>query len=126
MLDLPRKSLKFKKLNRLASKADFQSVFASPHKLSRPSFRVLYLASDKPDARLGIVISKQQVRQAVDRNRLRRIARESFRHQQDLLKGLDIVLIMRSECISLCKKTLRDKIDCLWSALTLPSSSLTR
>lgn len=119
--DLPRKPLFFKKHNRLASKQDFQSVFASPHKVSRPSLRVIYLPNQLGYARLGIVISKQQVRRAVDRNRLRRVVRESFRYHQAQLKGFDIVLIMRAGCIPLSQSALRIRVDNLWSAITLPS-----
>lgn len=122
MPDLPRKSLNFNKSNRLVSKKDFQSVFASPHKLSRPSLRFIFLTNQRLTARLGIVIGKHQVKRAVDRNRLRRVARESFRHYQQQLVGLDIVLIMQAGCLSLSKKALRERIDQSWLNLILPAS----
>jgi len=42
--------------------------------------------------RLGIVVGKRAVRRAVDRNRLKRAIRESFRHEQHRLPSLDIVV----------------------------------
>ncbi len=46
-------------------------------------------------ARLGLAIAKKHVRRAVGRNRIKRLARESFRRQQDTLKGLDIVVLAK-------------------------------
>ena len=43
-------------------------------------------------ARLGLVISKRALRRAVDRNRVRRWARDAFRMRQHRLPASDIVL----------------------------------
>ena len=51
-----------------------------------------------PDAarRLGVVASKRTFRHAVDRNRARRLLRESFRlHRHLLAEGVDLVLLAR-------------------------------
>src|SRR5690606_12677704 len=45
--------------------------------------------------RLGLVIAKKNVRRAVDRNKVKRIARESFRHHRAELDNLDIVVLAR-------------------------------
>ena len=42
-------------------------------------------------ARLGLVISKRVLRRSVDRNRVRRWARETFRLRQHRLPAVDIV-----------------------------------
>lgn len=52
---------------------------------------------DKPGARLGIVVAKRNVKLAVDRNKLKRFVRESFRQQQQQLSGLDIVVIIKKD-----------------------------
>ena len=44
-------------------------------------------------SRLGMAISRKCAPRAVDRNRLKRIIRESFRHSRDQLQGLDLVVI---------------------------------
>lgn len=46
-----------------------------------------------PYARLGLAIAKRAVPSAVDRNRIRRLIRESFRYRQSKLVGLDIVVV---------------------------------
>lgn len=43
-------------------------------------------------ARLGLIISKRSLARAVDRNRVRRWAREAFRLRQHRLPASDIVL----------------------------------
>ena len=45
--------------------------------------------------RLGLAIPRKVARSAVARNRLKRIVRESFRHHQGELGGLDIVVMGR-------------------------------
>jgi ribonuclease P protein component len=56
-------------------------VFACPNSLSF--------------ARLGLAISKKKTKKAVDRNRLKRLVRESFRTHQLMLVGLDLVVLNR-------------------------------
>jgi ribonuclease P protein component len=116
--DLLRKLLRFSRSDRLISKHDFDAVFAKPHKISRKHFVVLNRPNQVECVRLGIIIRKLQVKRAVDRNRLRRIVRESFREHKNQLKKLDIVMILRSECTPLSKKSLREIIDSLWSDLS--------
>jgi ribonuclease P protein component len=104
----------FSRLYRLVSKHDFQSVFATSKKASHQYLLALYQPNQKPHARLGIIIAKRHVRLAVDRNHLRRIIRESFRHEKEALKGLDIIVLMRSKWSPLDNAALRDDIKRLW------------
>lgn len=54
---------------------------------------MLARANGLPWARLGLVISGRCARRAVDRHRLKRLVRESFRLHQGRLAGLDVVVI---------------------------------
>lgn len=53
---------------------------------------LITLPNDVGFARLGLVVPKRSVRGAVQRNRLRRWAREAFRLRQRRLPAIDIVL----------------------------------
>lgn len=111
--------MNFSRTYRLVSKQDFQSVFAKPLKVSRRNLLALFCANPLSHPRLGIIIAKHHLKRAVDRNRFRRVIRESFRHHKESLKGLDIIVLIRSECSALDNKALRDDIDKLWQAISL-------
>src|SRR3990167_10921545 len=80
-------------------------------------FLILFKPNQQKHARLGIIVSKQFIKRAVDRNQLKRVIRESFRHHQEDLKELDIVVIIRSECSTLGAKVWRNDIDSIWQTL---------
>lgn len=106
----------FSRKNRLKSKRDFQSVFAKPRKVQKKYLVALYQPSLE-HSRIGIIINKHHVKLAVDRNQIRRIIRDSYRHNKEALKGLDIIVLIRSECTPLDKKALRGNIDKIWEDL---------
>ncbi len=67
----------------------------SGRRLSTPEV-VFYFAGNGLDlGRLGLVVRKKAVAQAVQRNRLKRRLRELFRHFADHLNGFDIVIVAR-------------------------------
>ena len=112
--------LNFPRTHRLVSKHDFQSVFAKPAKTTRNYLIALYKPNQQSYARLGVIIGKRHYKRAVDRNQLRRIIRESFRHQHEAIKGLDIIVMLRSRTDIKNKKAIRDNIDTLWPSLVTP------
>ena len=117
MPNFARNPLSFPRSNRLKSKYDFQSVFAASCKISQKHLLVLYRPNQKPDPRVGIVVAKHHLKRAVDRNVIKRLVRESFRHHKESLKGLDIIVLLRSKCTPLDKTALREEIDNLWRQL---------
>ena len=84
----------FPRTHRLVSSHDFNAVFAAPVKSSDAFFTVLArpTAGDAP-ARLGLAIARKQLKRAVDRNRIKRLIRESFRLQASAC--LDYVVMTR-------------------------------
>jgi ribonuclease P protein component len=110
--------LSYSRQYRLVSKQDFQSVFATnPHKIKHQNVIALYRSNGLLHARLGVVISKAAIRRAVSRNWHRRVIRESFRQHKETLKGLDIVVLLRSECTTQSRKTWRENIDNIWQTI---------
>ena len=85
----------FDKGRRLLTSADYSRVFeATGHKVSHRHYLILARANRGGCARLGLVISKKNVRLATRRNRIKRVARETFRVRDDL-DSLDIVFLAR-------------------------------
>lgn len=70
-------------------------------------------AASRP--RVGLIIAKKVALRAIDRNRVRRQLRESFRLQKGLLPPLDIVLRLGN--LPATRAELRAAIDRLWSLL---------
>lgn len=86
----------FGREKRLLTPRQFKTVFDSPTGRA-PGRNVLLLArkNQLEHPRIGLVIGKKSVKLAVERNRLKRVIRESFRHSQDALAGWDIVVVAR-------------------------------
>ena len=82
--------------------------------------RVHYLtrdASDASEARLGLVVPKRIAPRALDRNRVKRVARESFRHWRGTLPPLDLVLVAVSGAAGMSRAELRQGCDQLFGRL---------
>jgi ribonuclease P protein component len=102
---------------RLHSPAEFGRVFAEPVRSSDRFFTVLARSTDRPVARLGLTVSRRNARRAVDRNRLKRLARESFRHQP-ALPPWDFVVLARPGADRAERGALRASLDRHFAQLT--------
>jgi ribonuclease P protein component len=75
-------SFSFSSQNKLKSKADIDLVFSKGSFLKVPGFSLVYRAQDTKGScgvRVGFSIGKKVQPRAVDRNKTKRIMRESFR-----------------------------------------------
>jgi ribonuclease P protein component len=98
---------------RLLTKADFNAVFSKSVKVSNPQFLLLIHINNNPYSRLGLVISKKVDKRAVQRNRIKRISRESFR-MYDFQINCDFVILARPKITNLPNKELFDALNSLW------------
>ena len=105
---------RFTKNNRLLNAAAFGRVFDGATRSRDEFFTVLCRRNKHSIARLGLAISKKHCRKATGRNRIKRIIRESFRHQQVLLAGLDVVVINQPGATTATDRQIRDSLDQHW------------
>jgi ribonuclease P protein component len=108
----------FGREKRLLVPRQFKAVFDSPTG-KVPGKNVLLLARDNAldHPRLGLVIGKKSVKLSVERNRLKRQIRESFRHNLELLAGWDIVIVAKKGLGDLENEELSHQFGKLWKRL---------
>jgi len=91
----PRFDASFGKAKRLLNAQDYSAVFDEPDaKAFHKNLLLLAKVNTGPGHRLGLVIAKKNVRQAVQRNRIKRIAREFVRKVPDGVP-MDVVVLAR-------------------------------
>jgi ribonuclease P protein component len=107
---------------RLTEPVQFKAVFnRAEFKVSNRCFLILARRNELQNGRLGLVISKKNLPTAVQRNRIKRLLRNEFRLNQNLLDGLDIVILARSNMSSINNKTIAENMAGLLSDLVRKS-----
>ncbi|HET8709725.1 MAG TPA: ribonuclease P protein component [Spongiibacteraceae bacterium] len=113
--------LGFPKALRLLTPADFKQVFdAADLRVSNKELLILARVNLLDRPRLGLVIAKKHIRLATQRNRIKRVIRESFRAQQFALTSahsIDTIVLARSGVDKLDNRTLHDLLRQLWQQL---------
>lgn len=87
------------------------TLFATPNELGEP--------------RLGLAIAKKQLRFAVQRNRIKRLVRESFRHHQGKMPAIDIVVMVRKPIADQENAALHDTLARHWKTLAKRTAKYT-
>ena len=77
---------------RLKNGAQIQEVLANARKYRDRNLSIFIKHNVLGHPRLAIIIANKNVAKAVQRNRLKRLIRESFRLNQDKIKGNDIIV----------------------------------
>ncbi|MCP4695344.1 MAG: ribonuclease P protein component [Gammaproteobacteria bacterium] len=103
---------------RLRTAADFSRVFDKPVKSADRYFTVLAKPCQEPRTRVGLIIAKKRLRLAVQRNRVKRIIRESFRQRRQSLGNLDAVVLARDKLDKADNHTLFRSLDKHWKRLS--------
>jgi ribonuclease P protein component len=111
-------SRSFGREKRLLKPRQFKAVFDSPGgKVAGRNVLLLARANGLDHPRLGLVIGKKSVRLSVERNRLKRQIRETFRQSQDDLAGWDVVVVARKGLGDLDNPELAGQFIKLWKRL---------
>lgn len=106
--------MRFPRRSRLLSPADFERVFKSGRRETTPLLTAVIVTGAIEQPRLGLAISKKQAALAVDRNRIKRQIRASFREAQDRLPACDIVIMAKPAAKTRPRDELNADLQKLW------------
>jgi ribonuclease P protein component len=97
---------------RLSKRPDIEAVFKKGRRINHPLF-VLYIMHNRLGySRFAFPVSKKVSKKAVERNRIRRMERESVRvHYKDISAGNDVIIIATQRTLEIKKAYL------LWESL---------
>ncbi|MBA4695944.1 MAG: ribonuclease P protein component [Legionella sp.] len=111
----------FDRSRRLLTKRDYAGVFACPQKMVSREFVILYSRNSLGKARLGLALSKKMLPKAHDRNRMKRLLRETFRVEQ--LPPVDIVVLARHGLASIDNEKIISSLVRSWKKLLHTANS---
>ena len=126
MPHVPRERLAFPAARRLRRKSEFDAARAGGRRFGNGFFAVTVISNDKTGPRLGLAVALRVTRTAVERNRIRRIIRESFRRHQQALPGVDLVVSARARSRGAPGRELHASLEALWRQVSercVPSPS---
>ncbi|MGI9344348.1 MAG: ribonuclease P protein component [Gammaproteobacteria bacterium] len=107
----------FTRNSRLLKPAEFDAVFAARQRSADRLFTMLYRDNGLGYPRVGLAIAKKRVRLAVDRNRIKRLVRESFRHAAAELPAVDIVVMARDQVTGASTQAVVASLSRHWDTL---------
>lgn len=113
------KNFCFPKKVRLLKRGQFLELSKQGKRVYTDGFIAIVLQGTAQNNRIGITISKK-VGNAVERNRIKRVIREYFRHNKENISGpKDINIIARKGLTALSNMELIEKVDKLFSKIAL-------
>jgi ribonuclease P protein component len=108
----------FPAAHRLRHKREFDRVYREGRRQSDNFFLVLAVPNSLSHPRLGLSVSAKTAGNAVGRNRIKRLIRESFRLCSTSLPKLDIVVNTRVSAREAPNPVLARSLQQLWDKLT--------
>jgi ribonuclease P protein component len=112
------RKLTFEPRKRLHQPAEFREVKRRGRKFADAFFSLSVLANHETFPRLGLSIATRTFGTAVARNRIKRLARESFRLNQHSLPPVDVTVSAREAARQADVSILRASLDKHWKSIT--------
>ena len=107
----PVRRLMFQPGQRMRRPAEFQAAYRIGQKFGNELFSAVVRPNNLAQARLGLSIAARTVGNAVARNRVRRLVRESFRLRQHELPVADILIGARGSARTAAAVELRAGLE---------------
>ena len=108
---------KFSRNSRLTRAVEFKKVFSRNFRINDDCITLLVNKKNSGTPRIGFAVAKKQLKNAVDRNRVKRLFRESFRLKQHEIPPVDIVVMVRYAILTLTQQELVDRIEKHWQKI---------
>ncbi|OFA31047.1 ribonuclease P protein component [Glaciecola punicea] len=112
------KHFSYPRESRLLTPRHFSHVFAQAIPAVSSTITLLARHNDLDYPRLGVTIPKKKVKLAVNRNRIKRCTRESFRLTAHNLPNVDIIVIGKHGINDLDNTELYIHLENLWRRIT--------
>jgi ribonuclease P protein component len=103
---------------RLTEKRAFREIFEEPCVVSDPFFKIMARLNGQNYPRLGLAVSRKVDRRAVQRNRLKRLTRESFRLQiaaNPELPAANYLVLPRAQAVTISHAEVFERLARLWN-----------
>ncbi|MEO5574353.1 MAG: ribonuclease P protein component [Gammaproteobacteria bacterium] len=113
----------FARKYRLVKPAEFKHVFQQAGKSGDKALLILARRNALGYARLGLAVSIKAAKTAVERNRIKRVTRESFRHHRPALGGMDFIVTGRAGLSTKTNRELRASLERHWLSLSNAKNS---
>lgn len=104
--------------HRLTEKRAFREIFEKPCVASDPFFKIMARLNGQNCSRLGLAVSRKVDRRAVQRNRLKRLVRESFRLQLAAHPGVaaaNYLVLPRPQAVTISHAEVFERLARLWN-----------
>ncbi|TAH45228.1 MAG: ribonuclease P protein component [Gammaproteobacteria bacterium] len=108
---------------RLLKPGDFAALRNSSRRLHARHFIAEFAPNNRAGCRLGQAVSRRVSKRAVDRNRIKRLVRDSYRQIRLQLPAIDILLIARTSAVQAPAPILREDLTLLWTKLAALKAS---
>lgn len=99
---------------KLLNSAQFSVVFNHRKSVYGKYFNIHVVGNEFDHPRMGLTVSKRVSKRAVQRNRIKRQIRESFRLHLVNLPAIDLVVATKIGCAEQANQVLRVELDKLW------------
>ena len=119
----PTQRLRFGPELRLRSKLQFDAIYADGRRIDDRFFALRVKPNGLAHPRVGLAVAIKTAGNAVARNRLRRLVRESFRLVQHELPAVDIVVSVKFPAREAPATTLRASLATLWQRVASTCAS---